>query len=387
MTAASAPRTTPRTTTRRWPAAAASAVGAATLLLLAAGRPAGAMITYSSPVRLTDPPPASLLDHGYQYADQTPFNGARPIIIAPNYMLIAKHVAGGWHGGYTDALGNFVPPTTASTFGQTFTVQERFDNPDVDLSIIRVDTTFSTSLCVPLYQPGGASEVGRETFVWSRGGFMEKADELFISETGQSPSYAGQRAGWTLYNMGDSGRISWGQNRVRGLVSDNGSSIVDGDDYLEITFDAPGQGDNIYGDAVQQGNETMASFGDSSGCVFIEQDGQWRLAGLIWAVGAGVYSTQTDSGPYLGAFYDMRGMWYDNGQGGRDYIADDNPVPIGFYSSRISKQMDWINRTTNFTVPAVTAVPEGGTLALIGPGAALPLLAAFERRRRRSRRS
>lgn len=340
----------------------------------AAPRPASALINYEGGKRI-GPPPAEYLDRGYRYYDTTRINGGMNIPIAPNFALAAKHVA--------PRVG-----TSFVHFGITYTVTGRFDNPGVDVSVVRVDKSFESSLLVPLYRPGGESEVGKEAFIVTRGGFADKAGEFIIPDTGRNPSYAGQQAGWRFTGAGDSAATTWGMNRVAEFVSASGANIVKGDDYLFHSFDAPGTGDNVSGDAFRQGSEAMAGSGDSGGGVFIEQDGEWRLAGTIWAIGAGFYSSadRANRDPYTGAFYDTRGMYYDGPDGQRVYITDENPVPNGFFAARLSKQMDWILQSTNFTVPpprSAVTVPEAGSLPLASSAALLGLAAAGMRRRRR----
>jgi PEP-CTERM putative exosortase interaction domain len=350
--------------------AAVAAVAALSLLVAAAGAPpARAIVTYGSDVRLTSPPPASLLDHGYQYIgpDNTYFN---PLPVAPNYFLYAKHVSGGRVG------------QTFQYFGQSYTIQEVIPHPTNDLALLRVDNVFTNP--IPLYQPGG-SEVGAEVFIAGKGGFMQKSGPIIAVDTGGSPSYAGLQNGWSLTNIGDSASRTWGQNRVNSLVGIQANgAVVSGEDYLRMTFDQPGQGDNIYGDAAQQANEAMASFGDSGAGVFMLQNGQWRLAGVVYAVDAGFYSTPTSSSPNTGAIYDARGMWEDVGGGQpRRYITGDEPVPLAFYATRISNNLDWIHANTNFTV---ATVPEPGTAALTAFGAGVGAAAwGVSARRRRKR--
>jgi hypothetical protein len=63
---------------------------------------------------------------------------------------------------------------------------------------------------------------------------------------------------------------SWGQNVVSGFDAYNGVSLTS---LLKFNFDSTGIA-----------NEAALSTGDSSGGVFINSLGQWKLAGINYAV-------------------------------------------------------------------------------------------------------
>jgi hypothetical protein len=84
---------------------------------------------------------------------------------------------------------------------------------------------------------------------------------------------------------------------------------------------------------------------------FISDGGTWRLAGINYAVD-GDYSEHADgSNPFTGALFDTRGLFAQQGSQWV-LVTGSNPVPTGFYPTRISTKLAWI--------ASVVASPVGG---------------------------
>jgi len=97
--------------------------------------------------------------------------------------------------------------------------------------------------------------------------------------------------------------------------------------------------------------ECTLSSGDSGGAAFINDGGTWKLAGINYAVD-GDYSKRADgSNPFTGALFDTRGLYAQQGSQWM-LVTGSDPVPSGFYPTRISTKLAWI--------ASVVASPVGG---------------------------
>ncbi len=137
--------------------------------------------------------------------------------------------------------------------------------------------------------------------------------------------------GW---NWGASDGVQrWGEN----VVSDIVSLGVD-NDTLYATFDA---------DASP--NESHLSVGDSGGALFLDDGGVWKLAGIHYDVDGPFYIDAAGNGEFIAALFDTRGFYVSDNQMPPTYtlIAGPNPVPTGFYSTRVSSKLDWIYSVTD----------------------------------------
>jgi hypothetical protein len=137
---------------------------------------------------------------------------------------------------------------------------------------------------------------------------------------------------------------------------------------------------------VASANPNLADLaeGDSSGPVFINNGSGWKLAGIAAAVD-GPFST-TDSGDgFEAALFDARGLYY-GGSGDWQLITGSEPVPTGFYATRVSARTAWIDSIVPPDCPATDSPALSGpqmfafVAALLGTG-------AFFLRRRTARAS
>lgn len=260
----------------------------------------------SDPSYDTTAPGGSLTNSGWQYEGEWITSGGNFVgtPIAPTFFLAAKHVGG--------APGN---PLIYNGF--EYHVVTNYDDPaGSDLRIWQVGETFPSY--APLYT--ASNEAGKLCVVFGRG-----------TQRGSLVSVYGLTNGW-MWGATDAVQ-RWGQNNVSLIYTD----AVLGD-FLYCTFDASGTS-----------NECDLSVGDSSGGVFIEDSGTWKLAGVNYSVDGPFSFDGSGSNQFQAALLDARGLYYFNGVGWT-LIPTNNPtaVPAGFYSSRVSSHINWINSVVNF---------------------------------------
>lgn len=295
--------------------------------------PARAVILYSSadPAANKVAPTGVLADSGWQY--QGTWGGFLATPIAPSYFIAAKHVGG--------SIGN-----TFTFDNVPYVTIERHDSPSSDLTIWKVSGTFATF--ATLYT--ASDEVGKDLVVFGRG-----------TERGSAVTTAGEgERGWSW--GASNGTQRWGENTVSQVV--NGGAGLG--NLLVADFDAglgPGG----------RGNEAHLSVGDSSGAVFIQEGGLWKLAGINYAVDAYFSYTGTTGTGFNAAIYDARGLYFGNDSNGYSLInpLDPQPASSSFYATRISDNAAWIT----------AVVPEPSTLWMLLPAA---VAAALLPRRRRT---
>ncbi len=247
------------------------------------------------PAENTTAPGGPLADSGWQYEGQFGLYLGTPI--APHFFLTAAH------------LGT---ASSAFTFqGVNYSLTRQFADPKSDLSIWEVAETFPSF--APLYAKD--DEIGRQLVAIGRG--TQRGTAIFID---------GNLRGWN-WGGGD-GVQRWGENIVSGIVS-----FGFDDDTLYATFDASGLP-----------NESHLSVGDSGGGLFLDDGGVWKLAGIHYDVDGPFYVDDAGNGAFIAALFDTRGFYVSDGQIPPTYILIDgpNPVPTGFYSTRVSSKLDWI---------------------------------------------
>jgi hypothetical protein len=202
----------------------------------------------------------------------------------------------------------------------------------------------------PLYNAAvDGSEVGKSMIVIGRG-----------TQRGTAVTTAdGALKGWQWGN-GD-GLESWGQNTVTGFTGYNSVSASS-----MLYFD--------FGPA----NDAALSVGDSSGGVFIESNGQWKLAGVNYGVDSPWSLTGAASDPGFDAdIFDARGLYYKGQNNQWTLYPPDAPLACGdSYASRVSDRLGWVESV----VPDVDAVPEPSVMAMLVTAAAILLLRRFARR-------
>lgn len=236
------------------------------------------------PTANTTEPSGALAGSGWQY--QGTFGAFLGTAIAPHYFVTAKHLGTG--------------PPHFSYHGVNYTIVRSFADPESDLRIFEVAGTMPSY--APLYSRG--DEVGKNLVVIGRG--TQRGTERIVN---------GQLRGW---NWGPTDSVQrWGENQV--------ASIIGG--KLYALFDQAGLP-----------NEAHLSAGDSGGAVFINDGGVWKLAGINSDVDH-FASGPDGGGPYEAAYFDERGSYRSDGT----LVTGDTPVPSGFYLSRISSRIAWIN--------------------------------------------
>jgi hypothetical protein len=287
------------------------------------------------PAYNTAPPTGVLMGSGWQYQGQ--WGGFLGTVIAPQYFIAAQHVGG--------AIGQ------AFVFnGVTYTTTAYWDDSTTDLRIWKVGGVFSSY--APLYSL--SDEVGKTLVVIGRGTQRGDPVTLTVVQTvyttnvvnlktlGISAKKAAQEfpgatfQGNTMtvvtsevatnmvlkgWQAGPSdGVMRWGQNQV--LAAGN---------LIAASFDKNGGT-----------NEACLSGGDSSGGLFIQDGGVWKLAGINYGIEGPFGISATDPGFY-GAIFDESGLYV-----GGTLVPDDGQLrPASFYATRISPRVAWIQSVIN----------------------------------------
>ena len=153
----------------------------------------------------------------------------------------------------------------------------------------------------------------------------------------------------------------WGVNNV-GSIKTNPSL----GQFLYCTFDRSGTS-----------NECALSPGDSSGGLFVQDGGTWKLAGIHYAVDGPFSFDGSGTDQFDAALLDLRGLYYQNSTGGWTFVSTSSSVtPTGFYSTRVSARVDWINSVINFqTGPDLQIVDS----EIVGPDAVISLATGSNR--------
>ena len=242
---------------------------------------------------------------GWQYEGR--FGDFLATPVAPLYLLAAAHI------------GN---PGTFVFHGETYTVVGGTGFSGTDLVLWQVDHAFRAY--APLFTASARSEVGQPLRVFGRG-----------TRRGDGMDLNGTPHGWA-WGPGD-GVQRWGGNVVTDLPTSQGAQ------YVHATFDSPGAPD-----------EAHLSVGDSSGGMFVQENGLWKLAAVNYGVDD-LYTGADGSGPFTAALYDARGYYAQNNDQTYSLITGDAPVPTGFYSSRVASALTWIASVTGIDPAALPA--------------------------------
>ena len=244
----------------------------------------------------TSAPTGDLAGSGWQYEGY--WNGFIGTPIAPSFFIAAAHIGG--------SIGDsFVYQ------GVTYSTVKSISLSGSDLLIWQVNGTFPSF--APLYT--NQDEVGKGLVDFGHG--TQRGDAMYLN---------GSQTGWA-WGPAD-GRQRWGQNTVSDVVS------YSGHDLLYSTFDEAGQPGN-------GPNECHLSSGDSSGGVFINDGSAWKLAGINYAVDD-LYSAPDPNTAFTAAIFDARGYYTTDDHVNFTLISGPDPVPTGFYCSRISSEIAWI---------------------------------------------
>lgn len=241
-------------------------------------------------------------NHGWQYEGQ--FGGFLGTPVAPLYFLSAAHIGN---------QGNLV------FHGEIYAVVAGYPDPTSDLYLWKVDHPFPDY--APMFTGSGGTEAGRELFVTGRG-----------TQRGAARLLDGDLRGW---DWGPSDGVQrWGRNLVADLL------IYGSATYVHGLFDNPGIAD-----------ESALSVGDSGGGLFVQEDGLWKLAAINYAVDD-LYTSANDAGYIIPVLFDARGFYARQDDGTFVLITGDDPVPTGFYSTRVANRLAWIHDVTGVD-PAV----------------------------------
>lgn len=260
----------------------------------------------------------SLDASGFDYVGM--LGGASAAVIAPNWVLTAKHVGG----------------TTFYLNGSQYVADARYDNPDADISLLHFTNSFSG-----WYSPYFGNPIGQTlTYV----GYGLTA-ELRTSANGSSYPYTG------YHMLSGTGGVKRRVTNVAGAIDtvDYGwgagwisTCIVADLDYSTDLAPTDSRVDTL-GDGGAIAEEGGLLYGDSGSPTLLMVNGSWRVVGVNISIG-------DSNGPNPG--------------------GDDNYLDFGdtFYSTWVGGYQGWMNTTM--------AVPEPGTIVLVGLG-----LAAVCRRR------
>lgn len=268
-----------------------------------------AIILYRTgdPTANTTEPTGTLAGSGWQYEGL--FGSFLGTAIAPHFFITAQHI--GFQGN------------TFLYRGVNYTVLQWLDDPNSDLRIYEIAEQFPDY--APLYSK--KNEIGQHLVVFGRG--TQRGSEVFSG---------GILRGW---EWGGSDAVErWGENQVNDIVSFGSLG-----DMLYALFDANGFP-----------QEAHLSSGDSGGGVFLSDDGVWKLAALNYSVD-GPFATSPGGDGFLAALFDMRGFYGINGI----LIAGPAPVPSGFYASRISSKLAWIQSIIGPGLVNISARAQVGT--------------------------
>jgi hypothetical protein len=269
-----------------------------------------AIILYRTddPTANTTEPTGDLAGSGWQYEGLIgAFLGTA---IAPHFFITAQHFG--------------VQSSPFIYRGVKYTILQWFDDPSSDLRIYEVAEEFPDY--APLYSQ--KDEIDQHLVVFGRG--TQRGSEV-ISD--------GLLRGW---EWGAPDAVErWGESQVSDTVS-FGSTLGD---LLYALFDSNGFPE-----------EAHLSSGDSGGGVFLSDNGVWKLAGLNYSVD-GPFFTSPGGDGFLAALFDMRSLYGINGI----LITGNAPVPSGFYASRISSKLVWIQSVIGPGLVNISARAQVGT--------------------------
>ncbi len=299
--------------------------------VLAATVEARGVILYSTPTRNTSDPSSS--DGADAWNLEATWGNYLATPIDATHFIGAKHVT---------------PNSTVTFRGVSYSVNlsSRATDAGSDLCIYTLNEGYTFPAYATLYNTSiDGSEIDETMTVIGRG--TQRGGEVIVGST---------LKGW-LWGTSD-GVQSWGKNIVSSFENYSSTST---DSLLCFNFDANGIA-----------NEAMLSVGDSSGAVFIYSQGQWKLAGINFAV-SGPFS-YTGEGVkkdgFNAAIFDAQGLYYwDSG-----WKYDSIHEPGLSAASRISARLGWIQ-----SVAPNVVVPEPSSLLLFGIGAISLLAFAWKK--------
>jgi hypothetical protein len=288
--------------------------------VLAMAPDARGVILYSTPVRNTTPP--SVADGLDAWNLEAQWDNYLATPIDATHFIAAKHV------GFASSTITFVYQGGTLTY-PVDSSSERTD-PYSDLAIFSLQSGYAFPAYAPLYSAAvDGSDVGKTMTVIGRG-----------TTRGGAVVVDNATKGWTWGNA--DGLQSWGQNVVSGLA-DYSSNPASQNALLYFDFDSNGIP-----------NEAALSVGDSSGAVFIYSHGQWKLAGINYAIDSPWSDTGAPGDPgFIADVFDARGLYYKDQNNNWALVPPDlgDPVPGAGYASDISQRLGWIEATIPSLLP------------------------------------
>ncbi len=299
----------------------------ASVLLIGSISDTSALIFYSSAdvEKNTTAPTGPNADTGWDL--QGTWGNFTGTPIGPHHFLAAHHIGG--------SVGDpFV------FRGVAYTTIATTKDPSSDLRVWEVSGTFPAF--ASLYD--GPAETGHDLFVFGRGAHRGAEVRVNLDLKGWQ---------WGAWDK----RLRWGQNQVADLTEDPGQPSGNLPHFLKVAFDPAGGP-----------NEAHLAVGDSSGAVFIEHSGVWKLAGINFGV-EGPYGLTANGPRFAAAVFDEGGLYRDGGPAGSQLVLDTPlPQPGHFYSTRIKARLAWIQEA----ISVVTAAPVlleasdvGGTFTVV----------------------
>lgn len=284
------------------------------------------------PEHNTTAPDGELSGSGWQYLGTWGgvFVGT---VLGPHHFITARHLGG--HGGQSFVYR-----------GKEYTARATYEFGPNDLRIWEV--------CEPMPGPYPPlyleqDELGKPLVVFGRG--RARGEEVTL-ETAEGPELRGWRLGTADY------RLRWGQNEV--------SEILDYSDLFESA--EPGELQFLVSDFSRDGdfNESHLSIGDSGGAVFLQSNGTWALAGVVFGA-YGRYNTEAGPPGFIATLFDGGGFHLRQRAGdpvlrpGNTSSGCDSLLPgpeteydwvlledleedlaNAFFATRISNYADWI---------------------------------------------
>jgi hypothetical protein len=287
-------------------------------------------------------PTGAYANSGWQYVGRLG-GGILGVPIGPRHFIAAAHIGGGVGQGYTFG-------------GASYTTVASFDDPETDLRIWQVDRDFPTGSWAPLFPAPATPPPGQGACVAAAPLAPEVTRELVVFGAGSLRGAAVQTArlnGWQW--RASDGLLRWGTNRVESRAGScpgglPGTLNADGVPWIAFngkSFQA------LYAtfDQAAGTNEAQTAGGDSSAPIFIQDGATYKLAGVTAAVDC-CFNTASSGSGFFAAIFDVRGLYVGSATGWILYSAPPcqgnpncflNPLPAGFYATRVSTRLSWIN--------------------------------------------
>ncbi len=285
------------------------------------------------PEHNTMAPDGDLSGSGWQFLGTWGGGAFVGTALGPHHFITARHL-----GGHVGQAFRYR--------GEDYIARALYEFGPNDLRIWEVCQTIPGPY-PPLYLE--QDELGKPLVVFGRGRARGEAVSL---ETPDGPEHRGWKVGTA------DRRLRWGENEV--------SEIVDYSEFYDTA--EPGELQFLYSDFSRDGdfNEAHLSTGDSGGAVFIQSNGTWSLAGVVFGA-FGRFNTEPEPPGFIATLFDGGGFHLRQMEGdpvprprnttlgcdnlfprpGQEFVWNlledvDEDVANGFFATRISNYADWI---------------------------------------------